>query len=286
MYYFSVLFSLESGQLDNKEAKVYQQQLASLLNSNMFNGSNNQIANPLTALLAGRIFNPDAYCVICKKGFCSKYFLKTHLANKHGIEDQQSISDNKCISPTNKYFLKTHKQQKVDNEQGAESNNQKSPSAVSSPKQDNDSQQQLQYELMNAITTAATSTNSDQTPIEDISMNNSNLNNTNDQQQKEIRNRLTLQMLNNASQIQQLSAVMQAEQFANILRSSLVQPQNNSSDLSSTNLAQLLSSPNTNFLFTPERLREIGVVNPEAFCVHCCKEFCNKVSKIKLIVIN
>ncbi|XP_060537461.1 uncharacterized protein LOC132708848 [Cylas formicarius] len=32
-----------------------------------------------------RIFNPDAYCDLCNKEFCNKYFLKTHKANKHGI---------------------------------------------------------------------------------------------------------------------------------------------------------------------------------------------------------
>ncbi|KMQ87197.1 zinc finger protein 516 [Lasius niger] len=32
-----------------------------------------------------KIFNPDAYCDMCNKEFCNKYFLKTHKANKHGI---------------------------------------------------------------------------------------------------------------------------------------------------------------------------------------------------------
>ncbi|KAL0103316.1 hypothetical protein PUN28_017534 [Cardiocondyla obscurior] len=32
-----------------------------------------------------KIFNPDAYCDLCNKEFCNKYFLKTHKANKHGI---------------------------------------------------------------------------------------------------------------------------------------------------------------------------------------------------------
>ena len=34
-----------------------------------------------------RIFHPDAYCEICDREFCNKYFLKTHKANKHGIYD-------------------------------------------------------------------------------------------------------------------------------------------------------------------------------------------------------
>jgi hypothetical protein len=32
-----------------------------------------------------RIFNHEAYCELCNKEFCNKYFLKTHKANKHGI---------------------------------------------------------------------------------------------------------------------------------------------------------------------------------------------------------
>ena len=32
-----------------------------------------------------RIFHRDAYCDLCDREFCNKYFLKTHKANKHGI---------------------------------------------------------------------------------------------------------------------------------------------------------------------------------------------------------
>lgn len=307
--------AIETGQLDNEEAKVHQQQLANLLlNTNMLSASNsNQTANPLSALLAGRIFNPDAYCSICKKEFCNKaslaggffvhfrslstfprrlslistsnfslqYFLKTHMANKHGIQDQQSVAvQDKCISPTNnldKYFLKTQQKQKVQQNEQAEGSNQKSPVSVS-PKQQETSQQQhqqqLQYELMNAITASEPQTNEEPTG------------HPNSEQKEIIRNHnLALQqMLSNASQLQQISAVMQAEQFANILRNSIVQPPNtnNPSDLSTTDLAKLLNSNNTNFFFTPERLREMGVTNPEAFCEICLKEFCNKVSHLPI----
>ncbi|XP_061191921.1 uncharacterized protein LOC133200169 [Saccostrea echinata] len=34
-----------------------------------------------------RIFHQDAYCELCDREFCNKYFLKTHKANKHGIFD-------------------------------------------------------------------------------------------------------------------------------------------------------------------------------------------------------
>ncbi|XP_014279856.1 zinc finger protein 521 [Halyomorpha halys] len=41
--------------------------------------NDNQISSP------HRIFNPEAFCDLCNKEFCNKYFLKTHKANKHGI---------------------------------------------------------------------------------------------------------------------------------------------------------------------------------------------------------
>ncbi|CAF1462187.1 unnamed protein product [Adineta steineri] len=44
-----------------------------------------------TISIPTRIFHADAFCTICRKEFCNKYFLKTHLANKHGIFDQQSV---------------------------------------------------------------------------------------------------------------------------------------------------------------------------------------------------
>ncbi|XP_015903327.1 zinc finger and BTB domain-containing protein 41-like [Parasteatoda tepidariorum] len=37
-----------------------------------------------------RVFNPEAYCELCEKEFCNKYFLKTHKANKHGICSNES----------------------------------------------------------------------------------------------------------------------------------------------------------------------------------------------------
>ncbi|ROT75884.1 Zinc finger protein [Penaeus vannamei] len=39
-----------------------------------------------------RIFNQQAYCDLCHKEFCNKYFLKTHKANKHGIYSPETSS--------------------------------------------------------------------------------------------------------------------------------------------------------------------------------------------------
>ena len=41
-----------------------------------------------------QIFNPEAYCELCNKEFCNKYFLKTHKANKHGIYSDPPPTNN------------------------------------------------------------------------------------------------------------------------------------------------------------------------------------------------
>ena len=44
--------------------------------------------------------DPEAYCEICKKEFCSKYFLKTHKLNIHGIKgDKSSEGTPTTLSP-------------------------------------------------------------------------------------------------------------------------------------------------------------------------------------------
>ncbi|XP_018914884.2 LOW QUALITY PROTEIN: uncharacterized protein [Bemisia tabaci] len=49
-----------------------------------------------------RIFNPEAFCNLCNKEFCNKYFLKTHKANKHGIYSE-SLSGNPLESLNTDY---------------------------------------------------------------------------------------------------------------------------------------------------------------------------------------
>lgn len=53
--------------------------------TNLFAQLNPASANSTTASNSGKIFHVDAYCYLCKKEFCNKYFLRTHLANKHKV---------------------------------------------------------------------------------------------------------------------------------------------------------------------------------------------------------
>lgn len=52
-----------------------------------------------------RIFHPDAYCEICDREFCNKYFLKTHKANKHGIYDNNMSGLEASTSSNNELFF-------------------------------------------------------------------------------------------------------------------------------------------------------------------------------------
>ncbi|CAG7733308.1 unnamed protein product [Allacma fusca] len=54
-------------------------------NNNSLSSNNNLAPGNLSNIPPQRIFNPEAYCDLCNKEFCNKYFLKTHKANKHGV---------------------------------------------------------------------------------------------------------------------------------------------------------------------------------------------------------
>ena len=72
-------------------ASIYQNMLAGMppfpfpFPPTSKSGGGNSSAPPISASGRPQIFNPEAYCELCNKEFCNKYFLKTHKANKHGI---------------------------------------------------------------------------------------------------------------------------------------------------------------------------------------------------------
>lgn len=84
-------------------------------NSTSSTGSNQngQVGSAVNNMPPHRIFNPEAYCDLCNKEFCNKYFLKTHKANKHGVYSEvspASITSNQILaaaisSPSSSSFL-------------------------------------------------------------------------------------------------------------------------------------------------------------------------------------
>lgn len=52
---------------------------------------------------------------------------------------------------------------------------------------------------------------------------------------------------------------------------------NNTNNGTTINNVPSITMPNfPQIMFTPDRLQQMGVINAEAFCEICCKEFCNK----------
>ncbi|KAH8300481.1 hypothetical protein KR018_008647 [Drosophila ironensis] len=67
-----------------------------------------------------RIFNPEAYCELCNKEFCNKYFLKTHKANKHGIFDP--VGDSASASNTSSHHNNNNSNSTTNNNNSGSSN--------------------------------------------------------------------------------------------------------------------------------------------------------------------
>ena len=78
---------------------------------------------------AGTVFQREAYCEICQREFCNKYFLKTHKANIHGIIDP---NDPKYAGQLKQSQINQQKAQLSSYKQEMESNSSKSTQAKAS----------------------------------------------------------------------------------------------------------------------------------------------------------
>lgn len=79
-------------------ASGYLPQMPLLGVANPYQGSD---GIPRTSAPPLRIFNPEAYCELCNKEFCNKYFLKTHKANKHNIYESSTGSGSSSVAAAN-----------------------------------------------------------------------------------------------------------------------------------------------------------------------------------------
>ncbi|KAG1682398.1 hypothetical protein GQR58_011015 [Nymphon striatum] len=258
-----------------------------------------------------RIFNPEAYCELCHKEFCNKYFLKTHKANKHGIYSMDSfvnlpygnalfaaslaantlpahlrpmlgpsppVSEPNTIKGSgiinkesycevcdkefcNKYFLKKHKLKihGVDILPGVtEENTPPSSSTLSgSPSHASDDKP--------VVTTSTKTEVSVVTSIKDTLVSSSVDQGTSSEVQPES-----------------LPAATQADDSKE-QKPSLPGSISNKDSTIVVPTPQVLSAisivttePKVSTKYSPAQLQSMGVINPDAFCDICCKEFCNK----------
>ena len=211
-----------------------------------------------------KIFNPDAYCDLCNKEFCNKYFLKTHKANKHGIyvDPPASQPQGSDSTPSNP-FLTTSSP--IGNLPGALS------MKMMEPSQSNGMQQQQQQQ---------------QQPTLPCDMCPKRF--KNDDSLRKHRQKIHLNP-NNESSVDSTqmnipsSSVDDERQSPGGMETLFKQEYNIDHEeisYSSTPKSVAMSPPTVQQLketaLNGDRLRRLGVMNPEAFCELCCKEYCNK----------
>ncbi|XP_044591727.1 uncharacterized protein LOC123269893 [Cotesia glomerata] len=227
-----------------------------------------------------RIFNPDAYCELCNKEFCNKYFLKTHKANKHGIYiDQPSSStpganDNGLLSYPNSLFpsvnIKIEPQQQ---------------------------QPQLQLSQQQKLETPEISPVS---MIPTIPCDICQKRFKNEELLKKHKQKVHVEQISDHTDSQSLPATGLSEDDCREMPSFNASPSNiealvkqdygiEQEDAKFMPAPRQLSPQLCQQLrecgFSVDKLRSLGVINPDVFCELCCKEYCNKhflrIHKIK-----
>ncbi|XP_053691390.1 uncharacterized protein LOC128739914 [Sabethes cyaneus] len=252
-----------------------------------------------------RIFNPEAYCGLCNKEFCNKYFLKTHKANKHGIYEPQSGNNDSLpsIGPFNPlhqlsqvFHLQQQQQQAALQEQQEKSNH-----ASQNQTQDPVSAQQSQ---MRSNTSPKLPMNSIQPTVfcdvcfkkfSSLSAMRKHRSKAHDmstagqqpqqQIQQQCQSQPQQQQQQQQLQNQQLLEHRSEPELSNM--SSVRLPEGFREDYSieqedasftpqprKLSPVSILAAREANF--SVEKLKRLGVINPEAFCEICCKEYCNK----------
>uniref|UniRef100_A0A1I8PBJ0 C2H2-type domain-containing protein n=1 Tax=Stomoxys calcitrans TaxID=35570 RepID=A0A1I8PBJ0_STOCA len=256
-----------------------------------------------------RIFNPEAFCELCNKEFCNKYFLKTHKANKHGIYDPvpevaagSSAQQNNTMNAMSQMFqLQMQQQQQQHFQQQHQM------------QMDMNAQQQPQHQQQQPPQ------HHSQTPSSHPKLQNDNIRkdrdekstvNTGNPQSSPVycdicskrftnifamrRHRIKVHEQNantnvaqrNSPNSSQPSGVVDSQpdgqaskqfQMPEGFRQDFALEQEEVSFTPqprklSPHLQQLARDAN----FAHDKLKRLGVINPEAFCELCCKEYCNK----------
>lgn len=249
-----------------------------------------------------RIFNPEAYCDLCNKEFCNKYFLKTHKANKHNIyEAPTSTSD----TPTTSQLTQMSQVFQMQQQQLAAQQQLLSPK--SPPQQQQQQQQQLQQSQSQSQQLPQQQQSSSQRQSQSPSGNSQSSAQENlvmcDVCFKRYPNVLAMRRhrskaheipppTSDASNDAKLSSNATAASVAAATASAgpstpITMPEGFREDFSieqedttftpqprKLSPQSILQAREANF--SVDKLKRLGVINPEAFCEICCKEYCNK----------
>jgi hypothetical protein len=287
-----------------------------------------------------RIFNPEAYCDLCNKEFCNKYFLKTHKANKHGIYEPMTPMSSNDMPSLNQLtqmqqmsqVLQMQQQynQAQQNAVDQQNKSQQIMSAINAgiPSQ-NPQQQQSNSSLAEQVmshTASSIVSNNSGNRSSDGSVGSANIPNAfcdicfkkfsspaalkkhrlkiheigvvkNPQQQQSLSSSLPqmqpVELTNKSNSCNDDAQQQQSQQSKSDMKERNPFPmpfifpegfredfQVEQEDASFTpeprklSPASIQQARDANFSF--DKLKRLGVVNPEAFCELCCKEYCNK----------
>lgn len=246
-----------------------------------------------------RIFNPEAYCELCNKEFCNKYFLKTHKANKHRIYSELSSTSSETFGvAVNVPSYTTVKKPIISNTNilDIQQNVTENKVHINTTSDANTSTgflhstfcdvcnkgfankillkahiMNLHGIVMNDVTEASLE-NVEQlvtTPMDDPPPPPPPLLPPTDIEVKDVITNKNIADNDNIYKTElfkdnRLSVISKTTEDEN--------SQNAESAIASL---QGLSRDKNNE-YTTNRLRRLGIMNPEAFCEICCKEYCNK----------
>lgn len=202
-----------------------------------------------------RIFNPDAYCELCNKEFCNKYFLKTHKANKHGIYSDPPASEPSAAGAVNipSYSV-----------------NLKLPSSVpSSDKTDTKSQHAVMNPFSDIFPSPfppkffpkLTKTSHPSIFDPDAADNSTSFSSNG--------------LPNGEMEVKSNDETEESSSPRNITFESNFKTDPDQESFF-TGSSKLSPGQQNREIDLSNRLRRIGVMNPKAFCEICCKEYCNK----------
>ncbi|XP_054279631.1 uncharacterized protein LOC128997878 [Macrosteles quadrilineatus] len=273
-----------------------------------------------------RIFNPEAFCDLCNKEFCNKYFLKTHKANKHGIYTENTSGptpiDPLLLLPFTNYFsINNESFENPSNFQAAKNllsqNSYSTNRTVVKKTQGTQPQQSSLFSLksnssgnMRALCNICQRefcnkyfvrrhklkihgivepASKDST----LDMQDYNLGNNNSSQDKPDISTTEMEVYNSSysKQFQIPNFKIEKQELPPKVEINLEKPKEKQEKEAESEI-QIpipISSDSISFFQVPQneennkenslssiRMKKLGVVNADAFCDICCKEYCNK----------
>lgn len=267
-----------------------------------------------------RIFNPEAFCELCNKEFCNKYFLKTHKANKHGIYDPssdgltatQQQNQNSMNAMNQMFQLQMQQQHQHLQQQQQQMQLELQQQQQQQQKALND-QQRKETETTANTTSSSTSSNSSSaaTPQNSSqSVNNqitppapppvfcdvcnkrftnifamrrhrakaheqNSLNNSNSQRNSPTESS-PMDTSTNPSSSSDLQPGKQFQMPDGFRQDFVLEQEEVSFTPQPRKLSPQSQQQAREANFAHDKLKRLGVLNPEAFCEICCKEYCNK----------